>query len=81
VTARPVPLLRALVAHASLRVRVMAAAAVLVAVTSALTGLLGTALLRGYLIDRVDTQLRNFTSIASRMKSRPLPGGFRPRPP
>ena len=51
---------RTLLASASLRVRVMAAAAILVTVTSAVMGLLGTTLLRGYLINRIDTQLHNF---------------------
>jgi len=39
---------RGLLANASLRVRVMAAAAILVMVTSAVMGLLGTTLLRGF---------------------------------
>jgi two-component system, OmpR family, sensor kinase len=57
-------------ADASLRVRVMAAAAILVAVTSAVTGLLGTALLRSYLYSRADAQLRDFAAIASRVLDR-----------
>jgi two-component system OmpR family sensor kinase len=71
---RPVPrrqALRGALARASLRVRVMAAAAVLVAVTSVLMGLLGTVLLRGYLVGRVDAQLRTFSSFISRVASRP----------
>jgi len=60
-------------ARASLRVRVMAAAAVLVAVTSVLMGLLGTVLLRGYLFGRVDAQLRTYSSFISRVVSRPPP--------
>ena len=49
----------------------MAAAALLVAVTCLVTGLLGTALLRGYLIGRSDTQLRNFATVARRIAARP----------
>ncbi len=67
--ARPAPL-----ARASLRVRVMAAAALLVAVTSLLMGLLGTVLLRGYLFGRVDAQLRSFSMFASRAVTHPRPG-------
>jgi two-component system OmpR family sensor kinase len=73
----PVPLLRAPLARASLRVRVMAAAAVLVAVTSLLMGLLGTVLLRGYLVSRVDAQLSTFSAFVSRVVTHPRPG---PRP-
>jgi two-component system OmpR family sensor kinase len=73
----PAPL-RALPARASLRVRVMAAAALLVAVTSLLMGLLGTVLLRGYLYGRVDAQLRSFSMFVTRLTTRPHP---RPRPP
>ena len=69
---------RALLANASLRVRVMAAAAVLVAITSVLMGLLGTALLRGYLYDRADTQLTNFATIMSRVMAHPPPR-YKPR--
>jgi two-component system, OmpR family, sensor kinase len=47
-------------ANASLRVRIMAAAAILVMVTSAVMGAVGTAMLRGYLVGRVDTQLLAF---------------------
>jgi signal transduction histidine kinase len=57
-------------ADASLRARVMAAAAVLVALTSLLTGLLGTALLRSYLYSRADAQLRDFAAVASRVLER-----------
>jgi len=63
--------LRAAARDASLRVRVMAAAAFLVAVTCLVTGLLGTALLRGYLIGRSDTQLRTFATVARRNAARP----------
>jgi two-component system OmpR family sensor kinase len=73
----PASLRRAVLAHASLRVRVMAAAAVLVAVTSVLMGLLGTVLLRDYLVGRVDAQLRTFSMFASRVVTRPRP---EPRP-
>jgi hypothetical protein len=67
--------LRRVVADASLRVRVMAAAAILVALTSVVTGLLGTALLRSYLYSRADAQLRDFAAIASRVLERPHPPG------
>ena len=73
----PAALLRALRARASLRVRVMAVAAVLVAVTSMLMGLLGTVLLRDYLVGRVDAQLRTFAIFASKVVTRPRP---EPRP-
>ena len=63
---RPGALITAL-ARASLRVRVMAAAAVLVAVTSLLMGLLGTVLLFG----RVDAQLRKFSVFISKAAFRP----------
>jgi two-component system, OmpR family, sensor kinase len=55
---------------ASLRARVMAAAAILVALTSLVTGFLGTALLRSYLYGRVDAQLRDFAAVASRVLER-----------
>jgi signal transduction histidine kinase len=58
------------VADASLRARVMAAAAVLVAITSLVTGLLGTALLRSYLYSRADAQLRAFATVATRVLKR-----------
>jgi two-component system, OmpR family, sensor kinase len=48
----------------------MAAAAILVALTSLVTGLLGTALLRSYLYARADTQLRDFAAVASRVLER-----------
>jgi two-component system, OmpR family, sensor kinase len=64
----------AALASASLRVRVMAAAAILVMVTSAVMGLLGTTLLRGYLMNRIDTQLGNFSAAAPRIAGRPPPG-------
>ena len=62
---------RAVLVRASLRVRVMAAAAVLVAVTSLLMGLLGTVLLRNYLYGRVDAQLRTFSQFASKVVTHP----------
>ena len=58
------------VAGASLRARVMAAAAVLVVLTSLVTGFLGTALLRSYLYSRADAQLRHFAAVASRVLER-----------
>jgi signal transduction histidine kinase len=60
--------LRTLLANASLTVRIMAAAAVLVLVTSAVMGALGTAMLRSYLYGRVDDQLLGFAG-----RPRPLP--------
>jgi two-component system OmpR family sensor kinase len=63
--------LKTALARASLRVRVMASAAVLVAVTSLLMGLLGTVLLLGYLFGRVDAQLRKFSAFISKAASRP----------
>jgi two-component system, OmpR family, sensor kinase len=57
----------------SLRARVMAAAACLIALTSLVTGVLGVTLLRGYLLDRSDTQLRDFAGVASRIFSHPRP--------
>ncbi len=65
--------LRAAAANASLRVRVMASAAILVALTSLATGLLGTTLLRGYLLGRADGQLQAFATVASRVLTRPHP--------
>jgi two-component system OmpR family sensor kinase len=62
--------LASVVGGASLRVRVMAAAAVLVVLTSLVTGFLGTALLRSYLYSRADAQLRVFAAVASRVLER-----------
>ncbi len=61
----------------SLRTRVMAAAALLVALTSLVTAVLGTTLLRGYLLSRSDAQLRDFETVASRIVARQQlqPGG------
>jgi two-component system OmpR family sensor kinase len=77
---------RAWLGKGSLRVRVLAAAAVLVTITSAVMGLLGTALLHGYLLSRVDAQLQSFASptraaqarraLASRHAHPPRPGPF-----
>jgi two-component system OmpR family sensor kinase len=57
---RPGGRLRWLLANASLTARIMAAAAALVIVSSAVMGAVGTALLRSYLFSRVDTQLLAF---------------------
>jgi signal transduction histidine kinase len=62
--------LRGALADASLRARVMAAAAILVALTSLVSGFLGTALLSSYLYSRSDTQLRDFAKIASSILDR-----------
>lgn len=64
---------RAVLASAPLRVRVMAVAAILVTVTSVVTGWLGTVLLSGYLLGRGDAQLRDFASVASHIVARPRP--------
>jgi two-component system OmpR family sensor kinase len=70
--------LRTALANASLRVRVMAVAALLVTITSVVMGSLGTTLLHGYLLSRADQQLRDFAMVASRN----LSGSARPlRPP
>ena len=55
---------------ASLRTRVMAAAALLVVLTSAVTAVLGATLLRSYLLSRSDSQLRDFATVASRIVQR-----------
>lgn len=52
-------------AGGSLRTRVMAAAALLVVLTSLVTAVLGTTLLRSYLMSRSDAQLRDFAKVAS----------------
>ena len=62
--------LRGVLADASLRARVMAAAAILVALTSLVSGFLGTALLSSYLYSRSDTQLRDFAGVASSILER-----------
>jgi two-component system OmpR family sensor kinase len=48
----------------------MAAAALLVALTSLVTAVLGTTLLRTYLLSRADAQLRDFATVASRIVER-----------
>jgi two-component system OmpR family sensor kinase len=48
----------------------MAIAAILVALTSLLTGFLGTALLRSYLYSRADAQLSHFAAVASHVLGR-----------
>jgi signal transduction histidine kinase len=74
--------LRSYLADASLRARVMAAAAILVALTCLVTGFVGTALLRSYLYARADAQLRDFGAVASRILERPRlpisPAGHQP---
>jgi two-component system OmpR family sensor kinase len=60
----------AAVRRASLRTRVMAAAALLVAVTSLVAAVLGVTLLRSYLLSRSDAQLRDFATVASRIVER-----------
>jgi two-component system, OmpR family, sensor kinase len=65
----------------SLRTRVMAAAAFLVVLTSLVTGVLGATLLRSYLLDRSDSQLRSFAQVAGHILQRPTspgPGNGRP---
>jgi two-component system, OmpR family, sensor kinase len=61
---------RAAVRDVSLRTRVMAAAALLVVLTSLVTAVLGTTLLRSYLLSRSDAQLRAFATVASRIAAR-----------
>jgi two-component system, OmpR family, sensor kinase len=62
-------------ADASLRVRIMATAAILVILTSAVMGAVGTTMLRDYLVDRVDAQLKMFAG--PRERGHP-PGGLSP---
>ena len=72
---------RKTVRGASLRTRVMAAAALLVALTCLVTAVLGTTLLRGYLLSRSDAQLQDFAKVASRIVQRqPLQPGDSSRP-
>ena len=61
---------RAAVRGGSLRTRVMAAAAFLVLLTSLVTAVLGTTLLRSYLLSRTDAQLQGFATVASRTVER-----------
>jgi two-component system OmpR family sensor kinase len=69
------------VRDASLRTRVMAAAALLVVLTSLVTAVLGTTLLRSYLLSRTDSQLQGFATVAkgivTRQQLQPS-GGSRP---
>jgi two-component system OmpR family sensor kinase len=67
---------------ASLRTRVMAAAALLVALTCLVTAVLSTTLLRSYLLSRSDAQLGDFAKVASRIVQRQQlqPGGDSSRP-
>lgn len=60
--------LRAVAGGATLRVRVMAAAALLVAVTCLVTGVVGATLLRGYLLGKSDAELRGFAPVAARSR-------------
>jgi two-component system, OmpR family, sensor kinase len=73
---------RSRLANASLTVRIMAAATVLVMVTLAVTGAVGTVVLRSYLLGRVDAQLRAFAS-GTRLARLPahLPRGGPPQLP
>jgi signal transduction histidine kinase len=65
----------------SLRTRVMATAALLVVLTSLVTAVLGTTLLRSYLLTRVDDQLQDFSKVATRIVERqPLQSGGSSRP-
>jgi hypothetical protein len=48
----------------------MAIAALLVVLTSLVTAVLGTTLLRSYLLSRADDQLRDFATVASRIVER-----------
>jgi len=61
---------RAAVRGASLRSRVMAAAALLVILTSVVTAVLGITLLRSYLLSHSDAQLRSFATVATRIVQR-----------
>ena len=73
--------LRAGLKGSSLRTRVMAAAALLVALTCLVTGILGSTLLRSYLVGRSDAQLRDFAAVTSHVLGRqhlPAPPGGRP---
>jgi signal transduction histidine kinase len=55
---------------ASLRTRVMAAAALLVVITALVTAVMGATLLRSYLVSRSDAQLQDFAKVASRIVER-----------
>jgi two-component system, OmpR family, sensor kinase len=73
---------RTAVPGASLRTRVMAAAALLVTLTSLVSAVLGTTLLRSYLLSRSDAQLRDFATVATRIVQRQQlqPNGGNGRP-
>jgi signal transduction histidine kinase len=62
--------LRTALRGVSLRTRVMATAALLVVLTSLVSAILGTTLLRSYLLTRVDDQLQDFSKAASRIVTR-----------
>ena len=62
--------MRTVLRGVSLRTRVMATAALLVALTSLVTAVLGTTLLRSYLLSRADSQLRDFATVATRIVDR-----------
>jgi uncharacterized membrane protein len=62
--------LRTALRRVSLRTRVMAAAALLVALTSLVTAVLGTTLLHSYLLSRADNQLQGFATVATRIVER-----------
>jgi two-component system, OmpR family, sensor kinase len=62
--------LRTFLRGVSLRTRVMATAALLVLLTSLLTAILGTTLLRSYLLSRTDNQLQGFATVATRIVQR-----------
>jgi two-component system OmpR family sensor kinase len=55
---------------ASLRTRVMAATGLLVVLTSLVTAVLGTTLLRSYLLSRTDSQLQDFATVAKGIVTR-----------
>jgi two-component system OmpR family sensor kinase len=62
--------LRTALRGVSLRTRVMATAALLVALTSLVTAVLGTTLLRSYLLSRADAQLQDFATVSTRIVGR-----------
>jgi signal transduction histidine kinase len=61
---------RAVFRDVSLRTRVTAIAALLVVLTSVVSAILGTTLLRSYLLTRVDDQLQDFSKVATRIVTR-----------
>jgi CheY-like chemotaxis protein len=62
--------LRSALRGVSLRTRVMATATLLVLLTSLVTAVLGTTLLRSYLLSRADSQLQDFATVATRIVQR-----------